>query len=72
MTAARPLPRYGASGERARSRPCSDQLHHHRGHDLLLRRQRFQIGHQQVVLLQNQQMINAINQPRMESACRTS
>ena len=39
---------------------------------ILLRRQRFQIGHQQVVLLQNQQMINAINQPRMESACRTS
>src|SRR5216683_1882184 len=30
---ARPLPRYRAIGERARSRPCSDQLHHHRGHD---------------------------------------
>lgn len=34
MTAARPLPRYGAIKERARSRPCSDQIHHHQGHDL--------------------------------------
>lgn len=35
MTAARPLPRYGAIEERARSRPCSDLLHHHQGHDRL-------------------------------------
>jgi hypothetical protein len=33
VTAARPLPRYGANGKRARSRPCSRQLHHHNGHD---------------------------------------
>jgi hypothetical protein len=36
MTAARPLPRSGAIKQRARSRPCSDQLHHHLGHDPLL------------------------------------
>jgi len=34
VTTARPLPRYGALKQRARSRPCSDQLHHHKGHDL--------------------------------------
>ena len=34
VTAARPLPRYGAIEERARSRPCSRQLHHYWGHDL--------------------------------------
>jgi len=37
VTAARPLPRYGAIEERARSRPCFDQLHHHPGHDRLRR-----------------------------------
>jgi len=34
VTAASPLPRYGAIEERARSRPCYRQLHHHPGHDL--------------------------------------
>jgi transposase-like protein len=29
-----PLSRYGAIEERSRSRPCSDQMHHHRGNDL--------------------------------------
>ena len=36
VTAARPLSRYGAIEQRARSRPGSDQLHHHRGHAPLL------------------------------------
>jgi len=31
VNTARPLPRYGAFNERARSRPCFCQLHHHLG-----------------------------------------
>ena len=33
MTAASPLPRYGAIEQRARSRFCHRQLHHQMGHD---------------------------------------
>lgn len=41
VTAASPLPRYGAIKQRARSRPCYYQLHHQMGHDPLLPRKTY-------------------------------